>query len=179
MPAASHVDGEIGKRQEDHHRHKRVDQIGNVREVGKPLYAINGETADIARYGNSPTRSGLTSAMRRSRQRPRSFDVPVTRTPSPLSCDIAVSHEIALLLAASGVRGANFSKDSHEERKLVAMPASSRRRIGRLRRYKGYSRTLATRRSMHHEGNRRRNILLTHRKTQIGPPASMEATADD
>ncbi len=62
---------------------KRVDRIGNVREVGKPLYAINGETADIARYGNSPTRSGLTSAIRRSRQRPRSFDVPVTRTPSP------------------------------------------------------------------------------------------------
>jgi hypothetical protein len=60
--------------------------------------------ADVAQSGNSRTRLGLTSMLKRFRQRPRSFDVLLTHYPSRLARSIVLSLEIARRLTAAGVR---------------------------------------------------------------------------
>ncbi len=67
-------------------------------------YTIIGEVADVAQSGNSRTRLGLTSMLKRLRQRPRSFDVLLTHDPSRLARSIVLSLEIARRLTAAGVR---------------------------------------------------------------------------
>lgn len=67
-------------------------------------YSIIGEEADVGGSGDSPTRPGLISVMRRLRQRPRPFDVLLTRDRSGLARNTALSLEIARWLTAAGVR---------------------------------------------------------------------------